>query len=262
MLSSGPKFTIRQLINHTPEGFQTSIPKWREFSDLKFTLQVAPEDCTGCGLCVAICLPRARANPNIGPSTWSHSPPLREKYNEYWNYFLSIPECRTRQDFARPGERRHNCWSHCSNSPAPAPDAARHLTSQPITRLFGDRALIANATGCSSIYGGNLPTTPYTVNSEGRGPAWSNSLFEDNAEFGMGMRSCGRQAERVRKGTGRAAGIKHRRELAVSLLSADQSTEDGISTQRDRVKALKEKLAGNQVFRGSRSAGGCRRVGE
>ena len=98
------------------------------------------------------------------------------------------PRAVARQDFARPGERRRNCWSRCLSSPAPARVAAKLRTSQLMTHLFGDRALIANATGCSSIYGGNLPTTPYTVNAEGRGPAWSNSLFEDNAEFGMGMR--------------------------------------------------------------------------
>jgi len=116
-----------------------------------------------------------------------------------------------------------------------------------MTQMFGDRALIANATGCSSIYGGNLPTTPYTVNKEGRGPAWSNSLFEDNAEFGMGMRlAVDKQKEYAEELVQRMASVIGE-ELAVGLLSADQSTEPGIFAQRDRVKALKEKLAGNKT---------------
>ncbi len=114
-----------------------------------------------------------------------------------------------------------------------------------MTQLFGDRTLIANATGCSSIYGGNLPTTPYCVNSEGRGPAWSNSLFEDNAEFGMGMRlAVDKQNEYARELVWKLGFRDWRRAGAVPLLNADQSTEPGIFAQRERVKALKAKLAG------------------
>ncbi len=116
-----------------------------------------------------------------------------------------------------------------------------------MTRLFGDRAMIANATGCSSIYGGNLPTTPYSVNSEGRGPAWSNSLFEDNAEFGMGMRlAIDKQNEYGKELVERMASTIGEK-LAVEILDADQSTEEGIFAQRERVKALKEKLANNSA---------------
>ncbi len=175
-------------INHAPDGFQTAVPKWREFSELKYTLQVAPEDCTGCALCVAVCPAKSKSEAKHRAINMEPQPALREKYNEYWNYFLSIPELSRDKVSHGAGERR-----------AVAGAAVRVLG-----RLLGLRRdalhqdhdpacsatarLIANATGCSSIYGGNLPTTPYTVNKEGRGPAWSNSLFEDNAEFGMGMR--------------------------------------------------------------------------
>ncbi len=131
-----------------------------------------------------------------------------------------------------------------------------------MTRLFGDRALIANATGCSSIYGGNLPTTPYTVNSEGRGPAWSNSLFEDNAEFGMGMRLAVDKQNQYAKELVERLASTIGDELAVGILSADQSTEEGIFAQRERVKALKDKLARRQVVGRTRSAGSGRRTGQ
>ena len=173
--------------NHAPEGFQTAVPKWREFTDLKFTLQVAPEDCTGCGLCVAVCPAKSKSEAKHRAINMEPQPPLREKYNEYWDYFLSIPELPREKvshgqvkdaQLLEPLFEFSGACSGCGETP--------YIST--MTRLFGDRALIANATGCSSIYGGNLPTTPYTINSEGRGPAWSNSLFEDNAEFGMGMR--------------------------------------------------------------------------
>jgi pyruvate-ferredoxin/flavodoxin oxidoreductase len=232
-------------INHTPEGFQTAVPKWREFSDLKFTLQVAPEDCTGCGLCVAICPAKSKSEVKHRAINMQPQPALREKYNEYWNYFLSIPELS--RDRVSHGQVKDvqlleplfefsGACSGCGETP--------YIST--MTRLFGDRALIANATGCSSIYGGNLPTTPYTTNSEGRGPAWSNSLFEDNAEFGMGMRLAVDKQNQYAKELVERLASTIGDELAVALLSADQSTEDGIFAQRERVKALKEKLSGNK----------------
>ena len=141
--------------------------------------------------------------------------------------------------------RTCSCCSRCSSSRAPAPAAAKRRTLKLITQLFGDRAVIANATGCSSIYGGNLPTTPWTQNAEGRGPAWSNSLFEDNAEFGLGMRLAVDKQTRVRTRVWceRLALDDRRRARVDALLSADQIDEDGIVAQRERVEALKEKLA-------------------
>jgi pyruvate-ferredoxin/flavodoxin oxidoreductase len=230
--------------NHAPQGFQTAVPKWREFSELKYTLQVAPEDCTGCGLCVAVCPAKSKSDAKHRAINMEPQPALREKHNEYWNYFLSIPEMsRERLSHAQVKDTQlleplfefSGACAGCGETP--------YISL--MTRLFGDRALIANATGCSSIYGGNLPTTPYTVNSQGRGPAWSNSLFEDNAEFGMGMRlAIDKQRDYAKELVERTASLIGE-DLAVAVLAADQSTEEGIFGQRDRVKVLKEKLAKN-----------------
>ena len=232
-------------INHEPVGFQSTTPKWREFSELKYTLQVSPEDCTGCGLCVAVCPAKSKSEAKHKAINMEPQPPLREKYNEYWNYFLSIPEFA--RDKVAHGQVKDaqlleplfefsGACNGCGETP--------YIST--MTRLFGDRVLIANATGCSSIYGGNLPTTPYTRNAEGRGPAWSNSLFEDNAEFGLGMRlAIDKQNQYARELIKRLA-AELGGELARGILDADQSTEDGIFVQRERVKTIKAKLAGNE----------------
>ncbi len=236
--------------NHAPEGFQSAVPKWREFSELKYTLQIAPEDCTGCSLCVAICPAKSKSEAKHRAINMAPQPPLREKYNEYWKYFLSIPELSREKishaqvkdaQLLEPLFEFSGACAGCGETP--------YIST--MTRLFGDRALIANATGCSSIYGGNLPTTPYTVNKDGRGPAWSNSLFEDNAEFGMGMRlAVDKQNQYAKELVEQlASGIGD--DLATAILSADQSTEEGIFAQRERVKALKDKLAN------STSSAGC-----
>ena len=233
-------------INHAPDGFQTAAPKWREFSDLKYTLQVAPEDCTGCALCVAVCPAKSKSEAKHKAINMEPQPALREKYNEYWKYFLSIPELSREKishtqvkdaQLLEPLFEFSGACSGCGETPY----------IKVMTQMFGDRALIANATGCSSIYGGNLPTTPYTVNKEGRGPAWSNSLFEDNAEFGMGMRlAVDKQKEYAEELVQRMASVIGE-ELAVGILSADQSQEEGIFAQRERVKALKAKLANDKT---------------
>jgi pyruvate-ferredoxin/flavodoxin oxidoreductase len=230
--------------NHAPDGFQTAVPKWREFSELKYTLQVAPEDCTGCGLCVAVCPAKSKSEGKHRAINMEPQPPLREKYNEYWNYFLSIPEL-SRDKIAHAQVKDAQLLEPLFEFSGACAGCGETPYISTMTRLFGDRALIANATGCSSIYGGNLPTTPYTVNSEGRGPAWSNSLFEDNAEFGMGMRiAVDRQNQYAKELVERLAGTIGD-VLAVGILSADQSKEEGIFAQRERVKVLKAKLAGN-----------------
>jgi pyruvate-ferredoxin/flavodoxin oxidoreductase len=228
-------------VNHTPEGFQTAVPKWREFSELKYTLQVAPEDCTGCGLCVAVCPAKSKSEAKHRAINMEPQPALREKYNQYWDYFLQIPEfSRAKlshgqvkdQQLLQPLFEFSGACAGCGETP--------YISL--MTRLFGDRAVIANATGCSSIYGGNLPTTPYSVDAEGRGPAWSNSLFEDNAEFGMGMRlAIDKQSDFAKELVQRMASSIGE-QLVVEILSADQSTEEGIFAQRQRVKALKQKL--------------------
>ena len=233
-------------INHAPEGFQTAVPKWREFSELKYTLQVAPEDCTGCGLCVAVCPAKSKSEAKHRAINMEPQPALREKYNQYWDYFQQIPEFSREklshgqvkdQQLLQPLFEFSGACAGCGETP--------YISL--MTRLFGDRAIIANATGCSSIYGGNLPTTPYSVNSEGRGPAWSNSLFEDNAEFGMGMRLAIDKQNQYGKELVERLASSIGEKLAVEILSADQSTEEGIFQQRERVKALKQKLAGNNA---------------
>jgi pyruvate-ferredoxin/flavodoxin oxidoreductase len=231
-------------INHAPDGFQTAAPKWREFSELKYTLQVAPEDCTGCGLCVAVCPAKSKSEAKHRAINMEAQPPLREKYNEYWKYFLSIPEL-SRETISHTQVKDAQLLEPLFEFSGACAGCGETPYIKLMTQMFGDRALIANATGCTSIYGGNLPTTPYSVNKEGRGPAWSNSLFEDNAEFGMGMRlAVDKQKEYAEELVHRMASTIGE-DLAVSILSADQSTEPGIFAQRERVKALKAKLAGN-----------------
>ncbi len=232
-------------INHSPDGFQTAAPKWREFSDLRYTLQVAPEDCTGCGLCVAVCPAKSKSESKHKAINMQPQPPLRDKYNQYWDYFLSLPEIG-RDKIAHGQVKDAQLLEPLFEFSGACNGCGETPYIKVMTQLFGDRAIIANATGCSSIYGGNLPTTPYSQNAEGRGPAWSNSLFEDNAEFGMGMRiAIDRQNQYGRELVERLSSVIGD-ELAESILAADQSTESGIFAQRERVKALKEKLSGHK----------------
>ncbi len=244
-------------INHAPEGFQTAAPKWREFTDLKYTLQVAPEDCTGCGLCVAVCPAKSKSEAKHRAINMEAQPPLREKYNEYWSYFLCIPEL-SREKLAHAQVKDAQLLEPLFEFSGACSGCGETPYIKVMTQMFGDRALIANATGCSSIYGGNLPTTPYTVNKEGRGPAWSNSLFEDNAEFGMGMRlAVDKQKEYAEELVQRMASMIGE-ELAVGLLSADQSTEPGIFAQREPGEGAERQASWRQDARGPRPAGRSR----
>ena len=176
-------------LHGAPDGFKSAPRQWKGLEQRRqLHLQVAPEDCTGCTLCVEVCpvhdkTDRAHKAVDMAPQA-----PIRERERENWAFFLSLPEMRRPAAARAVRSSARSCCSRCSSSPARARAAARRRTCRLLTQLFGDRAVIANATGCSSIYGGNLPTTPYTVNREGRGPAWANSLFEDNAEFGLGIR--------------------------------------------------------------------------
>ena len=166
---------------------------------MHITYQVAPEDCTGCGLCVEICPIRDKTNASRKALNMAPQPPLRTQERENWDFFLTLPEYDRRElkpttikgsMVFQPLFEFSGACVGCGETPYVK------LASQ----LFGDRMLVANATGCSSIYGGNLPTTPWTTNAEGRGPAWNNSLFEDNAEFGLGMRlAIDKQEEHARE---------------------------------------------------------------
>jgi pyruvate-ferredoxin/flavodoxin oxidoreductase len=230
-------------LSAAPATFKSSDFRAADYPGHKYTVQVAPEDCTGCTLCVQFCPAKDKSNPKRKAINMAPQAPLREAERENYSFFLDLPEPdRTKPrvldvkstQFFQPLFEYSGACAGCGETPY----------IKLLTQLFGDRALIANATGCSSIYGGNLPTTPYTANREGRGPAWSNSLFEDNAEFGLGMRlavDSHRDAARdllARLASGLPA------ELVTGLLAADQSHEAGISAQRDRVLDLKKLLLG------------------
>ena len=226
-----------------PATFKTTEARDKEFAGMKYTIQVAPEDCTGCGICVDVCPVKNKAETRLKAINMESQPPLRVPESENWEFFLKIPELDRRkiktgnirqQQIQEPLFEFSGACSGCGETPY------LKLVSQ----LFGDRAVIANATGCSSIYGGNLPTTPWAKNGDGRGPAWSNSLFEDNAEFGLGFRlSIDKQTEFARELVMRLGGTLGE-ELAAALLASSQKDEAEIYEQRERVKILKEKLKG------------------
>jgi pyruvate-ferredoxin/flavodoxin oxidoreductase len=230
-------------LEKAPPTYKSAAARWKEFKELKYTLQVAPEDCTGCALCVEICPAKSKSEVKHKAINMAPQVPLREAERANWDFFLEIPEADRRTlslgqvkdvQLLQPLFEFSGACAGCGETPY------IKLMSQ----LYGDRALIGNATGCSSIYGGNLPTTPYAINREGRGPTWSNSLFEDNAEFALGMRlAVDQQAQYARELVRRLAATLGD-ELVEGLLNADQSTEAGLREQRERVTALQAKLAG------------------
>jgi pyruvate-ferredoxin/flavodoxin oxidoreductase len=238
------KFYSPEALQGAPAGFESMDFKSQEVKGAKYTIQVAPEDCTGCNICVEMCPAESRTEPGHKAINMKPLGPNREREKANYEFFLDIPDPdRTKvkldtkgTQFLRPLFEYSGACSGCGETPY----------VKLLTQLFGDRALIANATGCSSIYGGNLPTTPYTCNSEGRGPAWANSLFEDNAEFGYGLRlAVDKMNEQGRELLSRMGGSLGD-QLVQSLLGADQSTEAGIAAQRERVLQLRKKLAGVQ----------------
>ncbi len=226
-----------------PDTFLYTDARFKEFPGMKYAISVAPEDCTGCSLCVEACPAKDKSQAGRKAINMVPQPPIREREKVNWDFFLSLPEVdRTKISFGtiknsqllEPLFEFSGACAGCGETP--------YLKL--LTQLFGDRAIVANATGCSSIYGGNLPTTPWTVNKDGRGPAWSNSLFEDNAEFGLGMRlTIDKQTEYARELLPQFAGVVGE-ELVDALLNADQSTESGIQAQRERVALLKQRLDG------------------
>ncbi len=229
-------------LTDAPPTFKAVDFKSAEHKGTKYSLQVAPEDCTGCGLCVEFCPAKSKKEAKVKAINMKPQPALREAEKVNYDFFLNIPEVDRRtikldnvkdSQFLQPLFEYSGACSGCGETPY----------VKLVTQLFGDRTLVANATGCSSIYGGNLPTTPYTVNKDGRGPAWSNSLFEDNAEFGLGMRlAIDKQTEIARELVQKLSG-QIGDQLAKEILESDQAGEAGIYEQRQRVKALKEKLA-------------------
>lgn len=224
-----------------PETFKHIAARDTEWAGMQYTIQVAPEDCTGCGICVDVCPAKNKSMLNQKALNMQPQPPIREQERENWEFFLGLPETDRsnikitsirQQQAQQPLFEFSGACSGCGETPY----------IKLITQLFGDRTIIANATGCSSIYGGNMPTTPYTYNAEGRGPAWANSLFEDNAEFGFGIRvALDKQTEQAQELVRQLAG-QIGLEFAEELLNADQRDEAGIYAQRERVAVLKETL--------------------
>ena len=225
-----------------PEGFKHMPAKWRELPDKRYTIQVAVEDCTGCRLCVEVCPAKDKSNVSRKALNMQPQLPLREQGRVNWNFFLTLPEVQKNGGLTFGSVKNVQLLQPLFEFSGACAGCGETPYIKLLTQLFGDRAIIANATGCSSIYGGNLPTTPYTTNRDGRGPAWSNSLFEDNAEFGLGMRlALDHQSAYARDLVDRLRG-EVGEALANSLLSADQSTDAAIDIQRELVAALKAKL--------------------
>ena len=229
---------------NAPESFKHVPVKGKEFPEgWHISYQVAPEDCTGCGLCVDICPAKDKKNPGRRALNMVPQPPVREQERGNWEFFLGLPEYDRRKlrpnvikeaMLTQPLFEFSGACAGCGETPY------LKLASQ----LFGDRMMVANATGCSSIYGGNLPTTPWAQNAEGRGPAWNNSLFEDNAEFGLGMRvAVDKQAELARELL-QSLRTEIGDERVEALLNAEQGSEAGIYDQRERVTELREILTG------------------
>jgi pyruvate-ferredoxin/flavodoxin oxidoreductase len=243
-----PHATIRAKVyeaadlSGAPATFKSVDSRQPDFKGKRFTLQVAAEDCTGCGICVEVCPAKNKAEARLKAINMQPQAPLRDAERANWDFFLQLPEFDRRkikvaqlrqQQLLRPLFEFSGACAGCGETPY----------IKMVSQLFGDRAIIANATGCSSIYGGNLPTTPYCMDKAGRGPTWCNSLFEDNAEFGLGFRSSIDKQKEYAEELVRKLASQIGDDLAGAILTADQSDEAGIYEQRERVAALKQKLA-------------------
>ena len=232
-------------LSSAPAAFKSAKPRWRDFETLRYTLQVSPEDCTGCRLCVEACPAKSKSVSKHKAINMVSQPPLREAESTNWRFFLGLPDF-DRDRLSHGQVKDAQLLQPLFEFSGACPGCGETPYIKLLTQLFGDRLLIANATGCSSIYGGNLPTTPYTVNAQGRGPAWSNSLFEDNAEFGLGLRlAVDKQAEYARELV-RQLAPQLEETLVTGLLNLHQTSEREIAEQRRCVAELKTRLASLQ----------------
>lgn len=230
-------------LENAPAKFKSMDAKFKEFPNTKYTIQVSTEDCTGCALCIETCPAKDKTQVGRKALNLVEQLPIREQERENWEFFQTLPVADRSQinlrtlkntQLLEPLFEFSLACMGCGETPY----------VKLLTQLFGDRLMVANATGCSSIYGGNLPTTPWTVNVDGRGPSWSNSLFEDNAEFGFGFRlTLDKQNEYARELLPQLANLVGE-PLVTGLLNAEQSTEAGIKEQRERVAMLKQRLQG------------------
>jgi pyruvate-ferredoxin/flavodoxin oxidoreductase len=235
------KFYHSQFLKKAPEGFESAPINARGFPDTKYTLQVYAEDCTGCNLCVEVCPATSLTDRTKKAINMAAKEPILEKVKENIQFFENLPWNDRSQlnfstvhgaQFLEPLFEFSGACAGCGETPY----------IKLLTQLFGDRLLIANATGCSSIYGGNLPTTPFTSNKEGKGPAWSNSLFEDNAEFGLGMRITADKHLEMARDLLNSMRAEVGEDLALAILNSAQETESEIMEQRRRVAQLKARL--------------------
>ena len=239
------------LLENAPVNFKSAAAMWKELPEHKYTLQVSSEDCTGCQLCVEACPAKDKSNPSRKAINMASITPLLEVERQNWDFFLTLPELlEQRQPLHFNNVKNVQLLEPLFEFSGACAGCGETPYLKLLSQLFGDRAVIANATGCSSIYGGNLPTTPWSLNKRGRGPAWSNSLFEDNAEYGLGMRfTLDQQGAYARDLLGRLR-EQIGTELVDELLAADQDSYLAIEVQRARVASLKTKLEplhGNEV---------------
>ena len=235
------KVCVSEDLAGAPAEFLTAAYKAPDFKGMRYVLQVAPEDCTGCGLCIQICPAKDKANPRVKAIGAMPRLNVLDREKSRYDFFLSLPEVDrtaiTRLDakssqFMLPLFEYSGACAGCGETPY----------IKLLTQLFGDRLVIANATGCSSIYSGNLPTTPYAHDAKGRGPAWNNSLFEDNAEFGLGLAmGTGARTSQARRLLQELTPVLGHA-IVNEMLSAPQATEADIVQQRDRVEQLRQRL--------------------
>jgi pyruvate-ferredoxin/flavodoxin oxidoreductase len=232
----------KSLLENAPKTFKHMDMIGKDFSEnTVYTIQVAPEDCTGCSLCYEICPGIDKKNPEKRSLLMEPGEPIKQQEAENWDFFLTIPQAKrdmVKQDTVKGSQYLQPLFEFSGACPGCGETPYIKLATQ----LFGDRMFMANSTGCSSIYGGNLPTNPYTKNDDGRGPTWSNSLFEDTAEFGLGFRLSVDQMQDHARELVKELASQIGQTLADELLNADQSTEPGVFLQRERVRALHEKL--------------------
>ncbi len=228
-------------LENAPAGFKSASAHWADRKHERYTLQVAPEDCTGCRLCVEACPVKNKSETKLKAINMADVEPVREQQIRNWDFFLSLPETSAtavRLDSVKdvqllePMFEFSGACAGCGETP--------YLKL--LTQMFGDRMVVANATGCSSIFGGNLPTTPWSKNKAGRGPAWSNSLFEDNAEFGLGMRLAIDKQEDFARFLVKDLAGSIGDALVKEILEAKQNTAAEIEVQRTRVAELKHRL--------------------
>ena len=237
------KVASEEELKNAPKGFKSAPYKGKEFAGKQFIWQMSPEDCTGCGICVSACPAKNKADPSRKAINMDHIENHLDEQKECWKFFETLPYVK-RTEVAKNLPKTTQMIQPLFEFSGACAGCGETPYIKLLTQLFGDRMVVANATGCSSIYSGNLPTTPYAKDEKGHGPAWANSLFEDNAEFGLGMRFSIDQQENIAKSLLNNLKDKIGAELAEKILANPQATDAEIDAQRGLVAELRAKLAG------------------